>query len=129
MRPTGRWRRPPATGYTFAGWFTAAYRGNAGDIRHDRNDRRESHALRAVDGQRYTGDVRRARRDDAGPAPASQVTYDATYGTLATTTREGYTFAGWFTSGYRGTQVTSGTTVTTAANHTLYAQWTANATR
>ena len=62
------------------------------------------------------------------PAPASkQVTYDATYGTLATTTRNGYTFTGWFTAGTGGTQVTSGTTVTTAANHTLYAQWTANA--
>jgi uncharacterized repeat protein (TIGR02543 family) len=59
------------------------------------------------------------------PSPASKtVTYGATYGTLATTTRTGYTFAGWWTgSGGTGSEVTSGTTVTTAANHTLYAKW------
>ncbi|MBN1217618.1 MAG: InlB B-repeat-containing protein, partial [Anaerolineae bacterium] len=35
----------------------------------------------------------------------------------------GYTFVGWFTAASGGTQVTSATEVTTAANHTLYAQW------
>jgi uncharacterized repeat protein (TIGR02543 family) len=61
------------------------------------------------------------------PVPTSKsVTYVSTYGTLATTARNGYTFAGWFTAPTGGTQVTSGTTVTTASNHTLYAQWTPN---
>ena len=46
------------------------------------------------------------------PVPASKVvTYDAAYGTLATTSRTGYTFAGWFTAASGGTQVTAATVV------------------
>ena len=53
------------------------------------------------------------------------VTYDSTYGDLPTTTAPtGYTFAGWFTAETGGTKVASTTKVTTASNHTLYAQWT-----
>ena len=60
------------------------------------------------------------------PAPTSKVvTFGSAYGTLATTSRTGYTFAGWFTAASGGTQVTAATIVSTASNHTLYAQWTA----
>ena len=54
------------------------------------------------------------------------VTYGNPYGELPTLTREGYTFEGWFTAENGGTQVTAVTTVTTAADHMLYAHWTAN---
>lgn len=61
------------------------------------------------------------------PSSASKtVTYGSTYGTLATCTRTGYTFAGWYTAASGGTQVTSGTTVSITADQTLYAHWTAN---
>jgi uncharacterized repeat protein (TIGR02543 family) len=61
------------------------------------------------------------------PSPTSKsVTFGSTYGTLATTIRTGYSFNGWFTSTSGGSQVGSGTTVTTASNHTLYAQWSLN---
>jgi len=53
-----------------------------------------------------------------------EVTYDAVYGELATATREGYTFAGWYTEG--GEEVTKETVVKTAEPHTLYAQWIMN---
>lgn len=64
------------------------------------------------------------------PSPASKtVTYASTYGALATVTHpSGYTFKGWFTQASGGTQISTGTTVTTASNHTLYAQWEANKT-
>ncbi len=64
----------------------------------------------------------------AAPNPASKsVTFGATYGPLATTSRAGYTFAGWWTGpGGTGTQVLTTTVVATASNHTLYARWTAN---
>lgn len=52
------------------------------------------------------------------------VTYGNPYGELPTLTREGYTFAGWFTEKDGGTQVTKETVVTTADKHTLYAHWT-----
>jgi uncharacterized repeat protein (TIGR02543 family) len=53
------------------------------------------------------------------------VTFGSTYGTLATTSRTGYTFDGWFTAASGGTAVDATISVTTAADHTLYAQWTA----
>jgi uncharacterized repeat protein (TIGR02543 family) len=56
---------------------------------------------------------------------AKTVTYSSTYGTLATTTRAGYIFNGWFTAASGGTLVTSTTSVTATADHTLYAQWSA----
>ncbi len=54
------------------------------------------------------------------------VTFGSAYGTLPTATREGYTFKGWYTAAIGGTEVTSETTVATANDHTLYAQWTIN---
>ena len=61
------------------------------------------------------------------PSPTTKsVKYGDPYGTLATTSRTGYTFAGWWTATSGGTQVTAETTVNTANNHTLYARWTAN---
>lgn len=62
-------------------------------------------------------------------SPASKVvtcssSYSNTYGSLPTPTRTGgYTFDGWYTKKDGGTKVESDTTVTTAANHTLYAHW------
>ena len=57
---------------------------------------------------------------------SKSVTYDATYGTLPTPTRTGYTFAGWYTTASGGTQVTSSATVKITSEQTLYAHWTAN---
>jgi uncharacterized repeat protein (TIGR02543 family) len=63
------------------------------------------------------------------PSPTSKVvTNGSTYGTLATTSRSGFTFNGWFTASSGGVQRTSSSTVTETANHTLWAQWTAVAT-
>ncbi|MEI6176223.1 MAG: S8 family serine peptidase [Verrucomicrobiota bacterium] len=62
----------------------------------------------------------------SSPVPTSiSVTSGSTYGTLATTSRSGFTFIGWFTAASGGSLVTSSTTVTSASNHTLYAQWNA----
>ena len=51
------------------------------------------------------------------------VYYGSTYGDLPAPTRSGYTFNGWYTASNGGTQITSSSTVSTAANHTLYARW------
>ena len=48
-------------------------------------------------------------------------------GTLPTDpTRDGHTFAGWFTASSGGTEITTGATHNQIADFTLYAQWTAN---
>jgi len=62
------------------------------------------------------------------PNPSNKIViYNATYSTLATTNREGYTFAGWWT-GSKGTgiEVTISTTVTNDSDHNLYAKWIGN---
>lgn len=51
------------------------------------------------------------------------VTYDSVYGDLATPTKTGYDFTGWFLED--GTQITSDTIVKTPLDHTLYAHYTA----
>ena len=52
------------------------------------------------------------------------LTHGDVYGKLPTPTRDGYTFAGWFTDPNGGAKVEQGDVVT--ASHTLYAHWTAN---
>lgn len=56
--------------------------------------------------------------------PTKTVIYNAPYGLLATTAREGYSFNGWWTGvGGTGSQVTEATVVTAITDHTLYAGW------
>ncbi len=113
------------TGYTFSGWFTAASGGTQVTAATVVNTA-ANHTLYA----QWTANIYTVTFDANGgstPIPTSKaVTYDSAYGTLATTSRTGYTFSGWFTAASGGTQVTAATVVNTAANHTLYAQWTAN---
>ena len=54
------------------------------------------------------------------------VTYDSTYGTLPTPTKDGYSFLGWYTTG--GVKIEATTKVTITSNQTLYAQWAAKTT-
>ena len=78
------------------------------------------------------GDSRIVVFDAAGGtvAPASKsVTRNATYGTLPTPVRSGYTFTGWWTEkNGTGTQVTAGTSVSTSTNQVLYATYVAHLT-
>lgn len=55
---------------------------------------------------------------------SKSVTSDSAYGTLATPTRTGYTFAGWYTAANGGTQVTASTIC--KGDATIYAHWKAN---
>ena len=55
---------------------------------------------------------------------SKSVTYNSAYGTLATPTRTGYDFAGWYTTKTGSTEVTSSTTC--KGDATIYAHWTAN---
>jgi uncharacterized repeat protein (TIGR02543 family) len=114
---------PYRTGYTFDGWYTQEVGGEQ------------------VTSLRITGDTTLYARWTGinyqvsynlngvnGTVPENSiVTYGRTY-TLPTVNiiRTGYTFAGWFTADNGGTQVTADTPVSTASNHTLYAQWKAN---
>ena len=53
-----------------------------------------------------------------------EYTVGSTYGSLPTTSKTGYTFAGWWTSSSGGTQITASSTVSSSTIRTLYAHWT-----
>ena len=53
-----------------------------------------------------------------------EVTYDLAYGSLPSTTKTGYTFAGWYLDNETfKNKIEETTKVTTPNNHTLYAKW------
>jgi len=114
------------TGYSFAGWNTVAAGGGTAYTDGETYDFSADITLYA----QWTANTYTVTFDaNGGSAPSfssKQVTYDTAYETLATVGNPGYTFAGWFTAASGGTEVTAATIVTTASNHTLYAQWTAN---
>ena len=58
------------------------------------------------------------------PDPLDKVVeFGRPYGPLADTTRDGFSFVGWFTGGRDGTEVTFETTVDISEDQTLYARW------
>ncbi len=127
------------TGYTYEGWATSS----GGSVAY--SNKQSVNNLTAIDGVIFnlyavwTANTYSVSFDADGGAvfPDSQIKrFDSAYGkasdgstaaTLPTPTRTGYTFSGWYASSdYAGSRITDATVVTTAANHTLFAKWTAN---
>ena len=113
---------PTRTGYAFAGWYTAASGGTqitaSSAVSITANQTLYAHWTANT----YT--VTFNANGGGTPSPASKtVTYASTYGTLATVSRSGYQFLGWFTAASGGTQITDSTTVSITAAQTLYAHW------
>lgn len=115
---------PTRTGYTFAGWYTAASGGNrvtASTVVSTGQD----HILYAHWSQDPVTSTVYFDANGGTVATASKsVTSGSAYGTLPTPTRTGYTFGGWYTASMGGTAVTSATTVSATYDHRLYAHWT-----
>ena len=109
-------------GYSFDGWYTSETGGNYVSsntpVKITNNQTLYAHWIANI----YTVTFIKndGTTDNAG---TKVVTYGSIYGNLNTTSRTGYTFAGWFTAASGGTQVTSDTIVTTVGNHNLYAHW------
>ncbi|MBR3790176.1 MAG: InlB B-repeat-containing protein, partial [Clostridia bacterium] len=124
---------PSRTGYTFGGYFTQTNGNGTEYIKADGTFTNDLYKAFNADATLYakwtanTYAVTFNANQGTTPNPASiTVTYDKAYGTLATTTRTGYTFAGWFTAASGGEQVTAETIVKITDAQTLYAHWTAN---
>jgi len=88
-------------------------------------DRGYGYPVRPV--QVPTGSITISFNANGGSVSPSSGAYTPgeTYGSLPPVTREGYTFAGWFTTATGGTQVVT-TTIAPAVDITLYAHWVAN---
>lgn len=115
---------PTRNGYTFDGWYTAASGGTRvvaeTKVEIINNITLYAHWSNAS----YT--VTFNANGGNASEPSKSVKYNSNYGDLATATRTGYTFEGWYTETSGGNKVTASTQVTKADNHTLYAHWKAN---
>ena len=116
---------PTRTGYTFAGWYTAASGGTQITSVSTVNTT-ANHTLYAHWGSNPTYTISFNANGGTVSTSSKTVTYGNTYGTLPTPSRTGYTFAGWYTAASGGAQISSSSTVSITANQTLYAHWTAN---
>lgn len=112
---------PTRTGYEFDGWYTQETGGTKVTATTSVGTNPPTTLYAHWKGKKYTVTL------DANGGTVSMASRTATYGSkypaLPAPTREGYTFDGWYTQKTGGTKVDDNTTVTTAANHTLYAHW------
>ena len=125
---------PTRVGYTFKHWNTGI---NGDGIDVDQNLTADlvanagSDTLYAIwEANHYTArcDLNKGSGSSEPVAPGESVLdveYGSTYKMLPETSREGYTFDGWYTEATGGTKVENDTKVTRAENHTIYAHWTA----
>jgi uncharacterized repeat protein (TIGR02543 family) len=112
-------------GYKFDGWYTAA----SGGTKVEGTTKvsiQSAHQLFA----RWTANSITVSFNANGSGVSNPsgktVTFDSTYGTLPTVSRDGYTFSGWYTAASGGAKVEGTTKVTNKNAHSLYARWTAN---
>lgn len=113
---------PTRTGYDFDGWYTRESGGTKVTATTSVGTNPPTTLYAHWIGKKYTVTL------DANGGTVSMASRTATYGSeypaLPAPTREGgYSFDGWYTQKTGGTKVDDNTTVTTAANHTLYAHW------
>ena len=109
---------PTRSGFAFNGWFTAASGGSAVST---------STKMGSADTTIYAQwTVVHTLSFNANGGSVSEgsrsVKEGATYGTLPTPSRSGYTFKGWFTAADGGSAVSASTKMGTA-NVTVYAHW------
>ena len=111
---------PTRSGYTFAGWYTAASGGTKiyASTTITANVTYYAHWT----AKKYTVTFN-ANGGTVSPTTRT-VTHGGAIGSLPTPTRSGYTFAGWYTTANGGTKISSSKMIT--ANVTYYAHWTAN---
>ena len=112
-------------GYTFNGWYTAATEGTkvaASDTVNVANNQ-TLYAHWTVKSYDVTFDANGGSFITDGATPVISQTFDSNYELPGEPVREGYTFAGWYTAGTSGTQVTAADKMKTANAHILYAHW------
>ena len=113
---------PTRTGYDFDGWYTQKTGGTKVTANTSVGTNPPNTLYAHWIAKKYTVTL------DANGGTVSMASRTATYGSkypaLPDATRTGgYTFDGWYTQITDGTKVDDNTTVTTAADHTLYAHW------
>ena len=113
---------PTRTGYSFDGWYTSSDGGSKVTTSTTVTNASDHTLYAHWIANTYT--VWYNANGGSVSASSKTVTYGSAYGTLPTPTRTGYIFDGWYTAASGGSVVKSSTIMSTAADHTLYAQWT-----
>ncbi len=112
--------------YTFEGWWTGEGGTGALVTAGTTVSNASDHALHAKWAGVASTVTFSAQGGTVDPA-LKVVNFGSAYGVLPSPVWTGSLFGGWWTeAGGVGAQVSSGTVVAAAANHTLYAKWTAN---
>lgn len=114
---------PVRTGYTFDGWFADTTYTSDKQVTADTVCTSSHNRVYA----KWTAKEYTVSFDaNGGDAVSSTLTatYDSTYGTLPTPSKEGYGFAGWYTP--TGVKVETGDKVLITENTLLTARWNAN---
>ena len=112
----------PATGYYADGWYYGDTKIGNQQGTYSINSNRTLTARVKASTYTITFDA----NGGSVSTKSKTVTYNSTYGTLPTPTRDGYKFLGWYTGPTGGTVVTSSATVTTTYSQILYAHWESN---
>lgn len=113
--------RPSMTGYNFLGW----YYGNSSRVYESDTVNSDTWIYAHWEKINYYVTF---NANGGYPTPSSRyVGYGESYGYIDTPSRDGYTFAGWYTgNSCTGSRVYSYDTNYTASNHTVYACWNKN---
>ena len=122
---------PTETGYGFAGWWTQASGGTQVSATTKMGAADTTiYAHWTISSYTLTADCYGGTAPSTlptgwaanGQKPYRTLNYQSAYGTLPEPTRQGYIFAGWFTTASGGSEV-NGNTKIGAANATIYARW------
>lgn len=119
----GRLPDPVRAGYVFLGWYTSKTGGDLITASTVMNTN-ANHTLFA---HWSAGSYVVTFNANGGSVSTSSkyVTFGATYGSLPTPTRTGYSFDGWYTASTNGTRIIESSIMSFSSNVTLYAHWNA----
>lgn len=117
---------PTATriGYTFTGWYTEPTGGEKITATSIVSIRKNIELYAHWTANKYV--VTLSPNGGNGSNQQVTVTYNDKYGSLPTFTKTGYHMSNYKTSASGGSSISSSTIVTTASNHTIYANWVPN---
>lgn len=115
---------PTRTGYTFTGWFTAETDGT--EVKSTSAVTTASDHTLYAHWTRIKYTIRFDNNDKSGNFTEIEEEYGSNYRLPTQPSRTGYTFSGWWTDAFTGSEITLETTVDVTEDGTLYAHWTAN---
>ena len=116
---------PTRTGYTFAGWNTAASGSGSPVSAQTTVTISSDHTLYGRWTPTGVASLVTFNAQGGNVSPASKTVYQgAAYDALPIPTWAGHLFAGWHTAANGGSRVINSTLVSATADHSLYAKWT-----